>query len=423
MLGRYEIIAELGKGAMGVVYRANDPMLNRVVAIKTINTQEAEQDGLAEYEARFYQEAKAGGGLNHPNIVIIYDIGKSGSFIYMAMEYIEGSELRSLLSQGQPLPPAQAVDIAAQIAEGLAYAHEHHVIHRDIKPANIIITPRGRAKIADFGIARMRTHEARTQTGVIMGSPRYLSPEQVVGKRADFRSDIFSLGVILYQCLTGAAPFAGEGLSALMYQITNHDPAPPSSINPQVPVMLDYIMAKVLAKSPEARYQSATELASDLRDCGRQLEASAAASGIDLSDTVPLSRPAAAPAPFVAPAPALPPPPAFPTAFLSDGLEPPAGEPDAVSASGPSPTRGISRAFDSQEATARLLRQFGTGEPGADHAATTDDAATTIAMTATGALREMSGRRGERPWGRRENAIFATTVFVALVIATTIALV
>jgi serine/threonine protein kinase len=406
MLGRYEIIAELGKGAMGVVYRANDPMLNRVVAIKTINTQEAEQDGLAEYEARFYQEAKAGGGLNHPNIVIIYDIGKSGSFIYMAMEYIEGSELRSLLSQGQPLPPAQAVDIAAQIAEGLAYAHEHHVIHRDIKPANIIITPRGRAKIADFGIARMRTHEARTQTGVIMGSPRYLSPEQVIGKRADFRSDIFSLGVILYQCLTGTAPFAGEGLSALMYQITNHDPAPPSSLNPQVPLMLDYIMAKVLAKSPESRYQSAADLASDLRDCARQLEAGGTEFGVDLTDTIPLSRPAALPEPVAPPAPA--PRPEQPA--------PPKREPDAATQVGPSPTRGISRAFDSQEATARLLRQYGASEPEAD------DPAPEISMTATAALREMSGRRSEHPWGKRESAIFATTVFVALAIATTIVL-
>ena len=219
-LGRYEIVAELGKGAMGVVYRANDPMLNRAVAIKTINMAEAENEGVAEYEARFYQEAKAAGGLNHPNIVIIYDIGRSGNLVYMAMEYVEGKELRELLTEGQSLPVVQAVDIAAQVADGLAYAHQHHVIHRDIKPANILITSDGRAKIADFGIARMRSAETRTQTGVIMGSPKYISPEQVVGKRADHRSDIFSLGVILYQCLTGTTPFNGDGLSALMYQIT-----------------------------------------------------------------------------------------------------------------------------------------------------------------------------------------------------------
>ena len=271
LLGRYEVVAELGKGAMGVVYRANDPMLNRMVAIKTINTEEAGHEGMAEYEARFYTEAKAAGGLNHPNIIIIYDIGKSGHLVYMAMEYIQGKELREMLADGKPLPVAQAVDIAAQVGEGLAYAHQHQVVHRDIKPANIMITPEGRAKIADFGIARMRSSETRTQTGVILGSPKYISPEQVVGKRADHRSDIFSLGVILYESITGSTPFNGEGLSALMYQITNHDPAPPSASNSQVPVMLDYIMAKVLAKSPEARYQSAADFANDLRECSRRL--------------------------------------------------------------------------------------------------------------------------------------------------------
>src|SRR5260221_8309536 len=185
----------------------------------------------------------------------------------MAMEYIEGRELRELVAQGQPLAVVQAVDVAAQVGEGLAYAHQHQVVHRDIKPANIMITPEGRAKIADFGIARMRSSETRTQTGVIMGSPKYISPEQVVGKRADHRSDIFSLGVILYECLTGATPFNGEGLSALMYQITNHDPAPPSAANPQVPVMLDYIVPKCLAKAREGRYQTTPDLPSDPRGC------------------------------------------------------------------------------------------------------------------------------------------------------------
>jgi len=178
LLGRYEIVAELGKGAMGVVYRANDPMLNRMVAIKTINTEEAGHEGMAEYEARFYTEAKAAGGLNHPNIIIIYDIGKSGHLVYMAMEYIQGKELREMLGDDKPLPVAQAVDVAAQVAEGLAYAHQHQVVHRDIKPANIMITPEGRAKIADFGIARMRSSETRTQTGVILGSPSTSRPSR-----------------------------------------------------------------------------------------------------------------------------------------------------------------------------------------------------------------------------------------------------
>jgi eukaryotic-like serine/threonine-protein kinase len=395
LLGRYEVVAELGKGAMGVVYRANDPMLNRMVAIKTINTEEAGHEGMAEYEARFYTEAKAAGGLNHPNIIIIYDIGKSGHLVYMAMEYIEGRELREMLADGKPLPVAQAVDIAAQVGEGLAYAHQHQVVHRDIKPANIMITPEGRAKIADFGIARMRSSETRTQTGVILGSPKYISPEQVVGKRADHRSDIFSLGVILYESITGSTPFNGEGLSALMYQITNHDPSPPSASNPQVPVMLDYIIAKVLAKSPEARYQSAADFANDLRECKAQIETGQAGLGAGLMTTKPI--------PVVPLAAAQPAPPS-----VQEVSE------DAAPAL--SPTKGISRAFDSQEATQRLMRQISSDG--------TTEFVSTRTMSATSISRDRALRPGgERPWGHRENVIFAATVVVALVIATAIVLI
>jgi serine/threonine protein kinase len=393
LLGRYEIVAELGKGAMGVVYRANDPMLNRMVAIKTINTEEAGHEGMAEYEARFYTEAKAAGGLNHPNIIIIYDIGKSGHLVYMAMEYIQGKELREMLIDGKPLPVAQAVDIAAQVAEGLAYAHQHQVVHRDIKPANIMITPEGRAKIADFGIARMRSSETRTQTGVILGSPKYIAPEQVVGKRADHRSDIFSLGVILYESITGSTPFNGEGLSALMYQITNHDPAPPSSTNAQVPVMLDYIMAKILAKAPEARYQSAADFANDLRECKAQIETGQPGTGSGLITTKPIpAAPAASPVP---PKPAV--------QELSD-----------EEAAATSPTKGISRSFDSQEATQRLMKQI--------NADGTTEFVSSRSISG-GSLARDRLRAGERPWGYRENVIFATTVVAALVIATAIALI
>ena len=394
LLGRYEIVAELGKGAMGVVYRANDPMLNRMVAIKTINTEEAGHEGMAEYEARFYTEAKAAGGLNHPNIIIIYDIGKSGHLVYMAMEYIEGRELRELLAQGQPLAVVQAVDVAAQVAEGLAYAHQHQVVHRDIKPANIMITPQGRAKIADFGIARMRSSETRTQTGVILGSPKYISPEQVVGKRADHRSDIFSLGIILYECLTGATPFNGEGLSALMYQITNHDPAPPSSANPQVPVMLDYIIAKVLAKSPEARYQSAADFANDLRECKSQLETGQAGAAPVLATTRPI--------------------PLAPQAAAAPSDQNYEKEPDEEISTAPSPTKGISRAFDSQEATQRLMRQIGADG--------TMEFVSTKSISATSISRDRALGPGEPQWGQRETMIFAATVVVALIIATAIVL-
>jgi serine/threonine-protein kinase len=311
------------------------------------------------------------------------------------MEYIEGRELRELLAQGQSLPVVQAVDIAAQVGEGLAYAHQHQVVHRDIKPANIMITPEGRAKIADFGIARMRSSETRTQTGVIMGSPKYISPEQVVGKRADHRSDIFSLGVILYECLTGATPFNGEGLSALMYQITNHDPAPPSSANQQVPVMLDYIIAKVLAKAPEARYQSAADFANDLRECRLQMETGQQGAGPVLATTRP-------------------PIPVAPQGATSPIAQNPGGESGEEVASVPSPTKGISRAFDSQEATQRLMRQIGADG--------TTEFVSTKSISATSISRDRALRPGDRPWGQRENVIFAATVVVALVIATAIVL-
>jgi len=269
-VGRYEIVSELGRGAMGVVYKATDPVLGRPVAIKTINMA-LERDGIENYEARFYQEARAAGGLNHPNIVTIYDVGKIGDIAYMAMEFVEGVELRSLLSGGRPLPVAQAISITAQVAEGLTYAHERGIVHRDIKPPNIMVTPGGSVKIADFGIARMRASESLTQTGMMLGSPKYMSPEHVLGKRADQRGDIFSLGIILYEMLTGAAPFGGENVTALMYQIVNLAPPAPSVRNPEVPELLDYVVAKMLAKLLEERYQSAAELASDLRECERQL--------------------------------------------------------------------------------------------------------------------------------------------------------
>ena len=393
-LGRYELTAELGKGAMGVVYKALDPMLGRTVAIKTINMEEAEQDGQAEYEARLYQEARAAGSLNHPNVVIIHDIGKSNNLVYMAMEYVEGSELRDMLLEGQPLAPGKALDIAAQVADGLAYAHEHQVVHRDIKPANIMITPQGRAKIADFGIARMRSNQTRTQTGVILGSPKYLSPEQVVGKRADHRSDIFSLGVILYQMLTGVTPFNGENISALMYQITNHAPPPPSSVNARVPIMLDYIVAKALAKMPDERYQTAPEFAGDLRECASWLEAGWQTPGADMASPVPHAAPA--------------PPTVGPSAPLLPETVP---ETPVI----PSLTRGISRQFDSMEATTRLMVQF-------EELEAQQNQATTIRPLVVAIQPRMPASSAERPWGQRETRILAATVVAALAVATAIAL-
>lgn len=278
-LGRYEILGELGHGAMGVVYKAKDPLIDRVVAIKTINLGLA-LDEKEEYEERFYQEAKAAGRLSHPNIVTIYDVGKSGDVAYIAMELLQGRELRDIMNESGLLPVDQVLDIVAQVALGLAYAHEHDIVHRDVKPSNIMVVRDGHVKITDFGIARMASSAVRTQTGMVLGSPKYMSPEQVMGKPIDKRSDIFSLGVMLYEMLTEQAPFVGENVNAIMYQTLNVAPVPPSKLNPAVPEMLNFIVAKALSKGLEDRYQDAKDLAIDLRACrdslprsGQQIDA------------------------------------------------------------------------------------------------------------------------------------------------------
>src|SRR5487761_2032134 len=261
-LGRYEVISELGQGAMGVVYKARDPLIDRIVAIKTINLGLAQEEK-EEYEARFYQEAKAAGRLNHPNIVTIYDVGKSGDIAYIAMEFLQGCELRDILREERMMPVDKVLDMVAQVASGLAYAHEHEIVHRDIKPSNIMVIRDGHVKLPDFGIARMASSAVRTQTGMVLGSPKYMSPEQVMGKEIDQRSDIFSLGVMLYEMLTGQAPFNGDNVNAIMYQTLNTVPAQPNSVNTSVPEMLNFIVAKALAKGVDDRYQDAKDFAAD----------------------------------------------------------------------------------------------------------------------------------------------------------------
>jgi serine/threonine protein kinase len=268
-LGRYRIVSELGRGAMGVVYRAEDPVLSRRVAIKTILLQ-SDAEERTQYEQRFYQEAKAAGGLNHPNVVTIYDMGRDGDLAYMAMELLEGRELRDWMRE-ERLPLELVLDIVAQVADGLAYAHENGIVHRDIKPGNIMVLAGRRAKLMDFGIARVQMSDVKTQAGALLGSPKYMSPEQVRGERVDQRSDIFSLGVVLFELVAGAPPFSGDDVSALMYQVCNRTAPAPSSIEPSLPAMLDLILAKALAKEPGYRYQSAAQLASDLRLCRAEL--------------------------------------------------------------------------------------------------------------------------------------------------------
>ncbi len=262
-LGRYIIVEELGQGAMGVVYKAVDPLIDRTVAIKTINL-DLSRDELENFEKRFQREVQSAGKLNHPNIVTIYDVGRTEGVAYMAMEYLEGKELREILDSGVVLPIEKVVHIATQVCDGLAFAHENGIVHRDIKPANIMVMKNGMVKITDFGIAQVSS-ASRTMAGMVMGSPKYMSPEQVVGQAVDGRSDIFSLGVVLYEMLTGKTPFVGDNISAIMYQILNEEPIPPKAFNQNIPDSINYIILRTLAKHPDGRYQSAKELARDLR--------------------------------------------------------------------------------------------------------------------------------------------------------------
>ncbi|MEO8103342.1 MAG: serine/threonine-protein kinase [Betaproteobacteria bacterium] len=274
-LGRYRVLEELGRGAMGVVHKAEDPSLGRVVAIKAVLLSNDAADSM-EYQARFYQEAKAAGSLNHPGIITIYDTGREGNWAYIAMEMLEGVELRKLMANAR-LPLPLILDIAAQVASALDFAHERGVVHRDIKPANIMVLRGDQAKIMDFGIARMRVSEVQTQVGLVLGSPKYMSPEQVSGRRVDHRSDIFSLGVVLFEMLAGIAPFSGKDMGDLMYTVVNTQQPRPSQLNPAIPDFLDLIVAKALQKEVAARYQSAREFATDLAACRAALG--------DVSDT------------------------------------------------------------------------------------------------------------------------------------------
>ena len=289
-LGRYKIVSELGQGAMGVVYKAVDPIIDRTVAIKTINLNLSHQE-LEEYEARFQQEIKAAGRLNHPNIVTIYDVGKTESVAYMAMEFLEGKELKDMIVTGSMPPADQIVDIISQVADGLSFAHQQDIVHRDVKPSNIMVMKGGIAKITDFGIARLPNSAVKTMTGLILGSPRYMSPEQVIGKAIDSRSDIFSLGVVLYEALTGVPPFDGDNVNAIMYSTVNTTPPPPSSHVRGLPPMLDLIVAKAIAKLLEDRYQSVREFGDDLREVRRQMDSSRPAAALKAVTARPSSRP------------------------------------------------------------------------------------------------------------------------------------
>jgi predicted Ser/Thr protein kinase len=266
-LGRYEILGELGSGSMGTVFRGRDPMIDREVAVKTIRLQGFAPGETEGFRERFFREAQAAGKLSHPGIVTIHDVGEDESTRtpYIVMEFIAGQTLDALIREAAaPLPVEKSLGFVKQIAEALDYAHSAGIVHRDIKPANIIVTPAGRAIITDFGVARLRKSQVTVQ-GEVIGTPAFMSPEQVRGERVDGRADLFSLGVILYWMLTLEKPFTGE-MADLMFQIVYRDPAPPSALMPALRPDFDAVLARALAKPRDSRYQTGDEFAGDL-DC------------------------------------------------------------------------------------------------------------------------------------------------------------
>ena len=266
MLGRYRIERQIGRGAMGVVYLGSDPQIGRKVAIKTLELgHEFEGEALAQARLRFFREAETAGRLQHPDIVAIFDTGEDGDLAYIAMQYLSGHDLQAHTSPTRLLPLGTVLDIAARVAEALAYAHRQGVVHRDIKPANVMIDlETGAVKVTDFGIARI-ADASRTRTGMVLGTPSFMSPEQMSGRRVDGRSDLYSLGVMLYQLLTGALPHQAESMARLMYQIAN-EPAPDvRTLRPKLSEALANVVALALEKRPEMRYADGHQMAADLR--------------------------------------------------------------------------------------------------------------------------------------------------------------
>src|SRR5580698_4338534 len=265
--GRYEIIGELGRGAMGVVYKATDPVIGRTVAVKTIKLSE-EGTGLSRPEllTRFQTEARAAGLLTHPNIVVVFDAGEEDGLYYITMELVEGKSLQAHLDGGQAFALPRVLRIMEQTCSALQFAHERNVVHRDIKPANIMLTADDTVKITDFGTAKILQFGTMQQTAHVMGTPSYMSPEQVKGRAVDGRSDIFSLGVLLYEMVTGEKPFPGQNITTVIYKIVNEEPVPPRQIDPSIHPGISAVVMKALTKEPEARYQSCREMLEDLRN-------------------------------------------------------------------------------------------------------------------------------------------------------------
>ena len=273
MLGRYKVLKELGRGAMGLVYLGKDPTIQRLVAMKTMRLDHIDQaDKLQEIKARFFQEAESTGRLSHPNIVTIYDAGEENELGYIAMELIEGTPLSRSARKPNLMPVNEVLLTLATVADALDYAHQQGVIHRDIKPANIMLTKGRVVKVMDFGIAKMAS-SSKTQNNIVLGTPTYMSPEQIAGKKVDGRTDIFSLGVVLFELLTGQLPFIADNLSALLFSITHHAHPVIQTVRPDLPPMVQKIVDRALQKELPHRYRRADEFASELRACLQNLAA------------------------------------------------------------------------------------------------------------------------------------------------------
>jgi predicted Ser/Thr protein kinase len=264
--GRYDLREELGRGAMGVVFHGFDPVIGRDVAVKTLRLSEA-GTGLSREEliGRFQTEARAAGLLTHPNIVVVFDAGEEDGLFYITMEFVEGRSLQTLIDARQPFPVSRVLKLMEQVCSALDFAHQHNVVHRDIKPANLMLTSDDIVKITDFGTAKILQF-GTAQTAHVMGTPSYMSPEQVKGKPVDGRSDIFSLGVILYELMTGEKPFPGQNITTVIYKIINEEPIPPRSLDSSIHPGLSAVITRALAKEPAARYQSCHEFLSALKN-------------------------------------------------------------------------------------------------------------------------------------------------------------
>lgn len=272
ILGRYQVERELGKGAMSVVYLGRDPKIGRTVAIKTMAiSQEFEAKEVATVKARFFQEAETAGRLSHPNIVQIFDAGEERDLAYIAMEFVQGDDLTKNIKPGELLSPSQVLRHMADAADALDYAHKNGVVHRDIKPANMMVLGDTKTiKLMDFGIARL-ADSSKTKTGMVLGTPSYMSPEQLSGLKVDGRSDLFSLGVTLYQLLTGALPFKADSMATLMFKIANEQHTNACIVRPNLPSQVDVVINRALQKNPNARYANGSEMANALREIARTL--------------------------------------------------------------------------------------------------------------------------------------------------------